>query len=277
MSFVEGSRGCRFSQLYMEQGALTRDSKRMRGRLAAIWPSQYDDEVSALIYERFGKRVPINSYHGNCLWHRYFEEAQLRDVLDAITFAAEVSGFNSTFLEQVATIFLEENVGYRVDRRGIVHFAVDAEYERSAQSIIRGMDNPRYNNVLKAFERIQLELDKDPPDGKLAVRAAFDAVEALFKLMFPRAPRLASGEIEKHLMVLVKSRSKSDAEQRATAQWVASFKAWVEACHFYRHEQGQEDPHAPPLDLAIGLISAGAAFLRWLVSHDLVAGADAGT
>ncbi len=273
MSFVEGSRGRRFSQLYMTQGVLTRDSDRMRRRLAAIWPTQCGERVATLISKRLGGDVRVVG--GRYAWSHYFQKAPLPDVLDAITFAAEASG-SDNFLEQVATIFLEENVGYRVDQRGVVHFAVDAEYERSVQSIISGLDNPRYNNALKAFERIQIELDKEPPDGKLAVRAVFDAVEGLFRLMFPRAPRLASGEIEKHLMVLVKSRSKSDAEQRATAQWVASFKAWVEACHFYRHEQGQEEPHAPPLDLAVGLISAGAAFLRWLVSHDLVAGGDAG-
>lgn len=145
MSFVEGSRGRRFLQLYMTHGAAARDSKRMRRRLAAIWLTQYDLAITDRMYERLGEMVPTD-YEGNYIWSDYVERAPLRDLLDAITIAAEVSRFNNTFLQQVATIFLDENVGCRVDQHGIVHFAVDAEYERAAHSIIRGLDDPRYSN-----------------------------------------------------------------------------------------------------------------------------------
>ena len=49
---------------------------------------------------------------------------------------------------------------------------------------------------------------------------------------------------------------------------LASFKDWIEACHFYRHEPGKPEIHQPPIELAIHLISVGAAFIRLLIELD---------
>jgi len=43
---------------------------------------------------------------------------------------------------------------------------------------------------------------------------------------------------------------------------------WIEAAHFYRHEPGMEEPAQPPLELAIELVSVGAAFIRRLAGLD---------
>jgi len=98
----------------------------MRRRLAAIWPVVYEREIISRLFEDLGEVVPQSRYDDRGLWGRYFEEAKLADVLDAITTAFEVAR-DRRFLEAVATIFVEENLGYRVDAEGVVHFAVDAE------------------------------------------------------------------------------------------------------------------------------------------------------
>jgi hypothetical protein len=245
MTFIEGGQARLFSRLYLEHGPPTRDSKRMRRRLAAVWPDVYGREIASWITKRLGVEVPTDYWSGSARWEEYLGKAELRDVLDAITIAARVSR-DDRFLTEVATIFREENVGYRIDTEGVVHFAIDAEFERAVQLAISGLDDPRYGNVIAAFKRIQPELDKDPPDGRQAIRAAFDAVEALFKLMF-RVPRLGGGEVEAHLAPIVSKRAVVEAERRAASKWLSSFKCWIEACHFYRHEQGQPDPINRPL------------------------------
>jgi hypothetical protein len=47
-----------------------------------------------------------------------------------------------------------------------------------------------------------------------------------------------------------------------------SLKEWVDAAHFYRHEQGAEQIAQPPQSLAVYLVSSGAAHLRWLAELD---------
>jgi len=49
---------------------------------------------------------------------------------------------------------------------------------------------------------------------------------------------------------------------------LASFKDWVDAAHFYRHEEGSEEPAQPPLQLAIYIVATGTAHLRWLAVLD---------
>ena len=47
-----------------------------------------------------------------------------------------------------------------------------------------------------------------------------------------------------------------------------SLREWIDAAHFYRHEPGTEEPAQPPIEIAIELVSQGAAWLRWLVTMD---------
>lgn len=46
----------------------------------------------------------------------------------------------------------------------------------------------------------------------------------------------------------------------------SSFAQRVQTCHPYSHRQNEENVVAPPVDLAIILIAAGADFIRWIVS-----------
>jgi hypothetical protein len=173
------------------------------------------------------------------------------------------------WIEQVARIFKEENVQYRVDEVGVVHFAVDEEFERARLASLAVLKPPRYANVLAAYERTYRELDKIPPDGKEAIRATFSALEGLFKLMFERANRLGSDEVQTYLRPYLEQRYAGQTPALLVAQKLAGgLKEWVTGAHQYRHEQGQEEVVQPPLGLAIATVGAGAAYLRWLAELD---------
>jgi hypothetical protein len=190
----------------------------MRRRLAVIIPLQVDG-IILRVRNDFGSAPQHNTV---LFWEKYLASAPLEDVLDLVTIVYEVckiegeKSFHARiasreFSEDTAKIFSSENVGYRITRDGVVHLAVDREYERSAAAIIRGLDNRRYKNVLSHFNAVQQELDKTPPDFKQAIRAAFDAVEALFKLMFDGAPRLGGDQIQAYLVPWVQKLFRKDS------------------------------------------------------------------
>jgi hypothetical protein len=204
-------------------------------------------------------------------WDEYIQTAALRDLLDTITAVYEFnagSGHATVWRDRVRRIFAEENLDYVIDDLGVVHPFVDQEFQANRASALAGLEGPRYGNVRDAFERASRELRGEPSNPKEAWRAIFGAVEALFKLMFP-APRLTAAAIEDRLAPRIQQRYASDAVAlRAAARMVNSFKEWVESSHNYRHEQGQQEPAQPPLDVAIAAISIGASILRWLAEID---------
>jgi hypothetical protein len=156
----------------------------------------------------------------------------------------------------MARIFTEENVRYRVDEQGGVHFAIDEEFERNRAATLGILSDGKYANVLNQFNEAHRAFDAVPPNGKTAIRATFAAAEALFRLMFPSAPRLTSKEIDKHLAPTLRLVHAGDATAlNAGSKLLASFKEWVDAAHFYRHEQGKETIVQPPLALAINVVS----------------------
>ncbi len=101
------------------------------------------------------------------------------------------------------------------------------------------------------------------------MRANFNALECMYRLMFPLAPRLAKDTVATYLRPLLQSRHNEDqTAQRAAGKAVQSFQEWIDTMHFYRHEPGSEEPAQPPLSLAILTISQGANWLRWLAEID---------
>lgn len=216
------------------------------------------------------------AYH----YHAFFRDAELRDFLDAITIiwrsvrsSHGLRRNQGDWVKAVQRVFLEENVGYRVDDQGGVHFAVDGEFDHNMASTVAGLGSSRYNGVLVAFQAAQKALDQTPHNGKDAMRSAFEAVEILFRLIFPKAPRLGAAEIKAHFGPHVQAHLSEDkTAARATVKLLASFSDWVDGVHFYRHGQGEEEPTQPPLSLAVLTVSTAASYLRWLAEFDEVAG-----
>jgi hypothetical protein len=259
--------GERFSQIYIEKGAAAGDSQRMRRRLAALiyeYPSLWHNgELEKAAKVRIGVR-----YEGGG-WEDQLPKWSLQDVLDLVTVAyavlVERTALRDQWVKQVNTIFAEENLHYRVDGRGGVHPYPDAEYARNRGATIAALQSSRYQNVLAEFEAGSAGIGKD---NKTAVRRTFGAAEGLFRLMFTRSPRLTAGEAEQ-LADRLRQFYKDDATAaNASTKLLASFKDWIEACHFYRHEPGQEEVAQPPTSLAVHLVSTGASFIRLLAEID---------
>ena len=213
-------------------------------------------------------------------WPEFCAECELQDLLDTITLAyrhaaetGEAKGYPSrrhpqSFCTEAGQIFKEENVHYRVDARGGVHFRYDAEFEHSRAATITALQGSRYRATLALFEGAMAALVKVPPDGKTAIRDTFGAAEILFKLTFPNSPRLTAGEADKLEPLLQRLYATDKVAISAACKLLSAFKDWVDASHIYRHEAGREEPVQPPLPLALHMVSVGASSVRWLAELD---------
>jgi hypothetical protein len=89
--------------------------------------------------------------------------------------------------------------------------------------------------------------------------------------MFPKAPRLAADQIDRFLVPMLASLTAEATAKGASGKLLRSFREWVDAAHFYRHEEGVAEPTEPTLELTVLLVSAGASWLRWLAEIDTAA------
>jgi len=270
--------GRRFSQVYLRRADLQQDSVRMRNRLGAVlhgWEKR-GFRISDLVEQELGIRLGYTRTEYE--WTKVIREMELRDVLDTVTVAcfamkqqarSSPGDYIRQFVAAVSRIFSEEQVGYRVDPLGGVHYAVDQEFESGRVATITALGQARYNGVRSLYEDAFAALDGETPDGKSAIRHGFFAVESLFRLMFPRAQQLGTGDVQTHLSPVVDRVYSDQRPALMVAQKrVAAFRSWIEAAHFYRHEPGSEEPAQPPLELAVYLLSDAGAHLRWLAFLD---------
>jgi hypothetical protein len=203
----------------------------------------------------------------------------MRDVLDTLIIAytllrasredaAHYGQVSSEFLREISLVFEQENLAYRLDEAGGVHFAIDAEFQATRASALKVLSPARYENSRMLFEQAHSQLDIIPPNGKAAIRDVFAAVEGLFRLMFPKAPRLAGDQVDKYLRNVAVLAEFDQTTSHAIGKLINSFKEWIESAHFYRHEPGSEEPAQPPLTLTVALVSSGSNYLRWLGEID---------
>lgn len=257
-----------FSQTYLTRPSDLRDSVRFRRRLAAaIGKLPIEGDLGEVITAELGIEVPFGGYSWD--WPTFYERAELRDVLDSVTYAWRLlrgSGQADTFRNFVRRALLEEGLGYRLDDQGGVHLNVDIAFETGRIAALSALARPEHSATREAFERGYTALDSDPPDTLTGVRAVFEAVENRFKQMFA-VPRIGSSEVTRYLQPLVRDRHVGPA-QAAAGRMAESLGQWVNACHSYRHAAGEPEPAPPPMNVAVALISSGAAHLRWLLSFE---------
>lgn len=276
--------GQRFSHVYLQRPDQLEDSERMRRRLGAWMHDNVEESLKPLIFRELGI-VPVRLFSMEH-WMKFYADMELRDALDSITIivnriksnaaAIERLGFESfgrpkneisRSISEIRRIFTEERTRYTVDDAGGVHLAVDQQFEVAKASAVQGMGDPRYAEALRRLEDGYKSLDCVPPDGRAAVRGVFDAAENLFKQMF-EADRLVAHLIEEKLKPAVAALGWKPEAQAAGEAMVDALKDWVKAGHNYRHQAGRPDPHQPPLDLAILMVTQGTGFVRWLVTID---------
>jgi len=256
-----------YSSLYLERGKPTDDDPRMRFRLAAIIRTYraltINDTLDRIAEQKLGIPSPYSSGKG---WKPLLAQWNLVHVLDLITIAAKC--FDDGRAEWVAAvneIFSDLNLSWRVDKHGGVHPYPDEDFARSKTSTIAALQSSKYSHVASQFVAGTAAIGRD---NKTAIWQTFCAAESLFRLMFARAPQLSSSQADQLLPLLQKKFAGNAAALGASTKLLASFKDWIEACHFYRHGQGQEEATQPPPTLAVHLVSTGASFIRLLAELD---------
>lgn len=268
-----------FSKIYIERGKPQRDSIRFRRRLAYYVHEHLEQSgklIASMLRQELGAIVS-NTFFGPTSIHTFFVDAELPDILNAITLLWRVltkSGYNTRaegWLRFVQRVIAEENLGYRVDEKAGVHYFVDEEFERNRTATIQCLANPKYAAVASEFESAYQKLDEDPADTKGAIRAVFEGLETFAKLMVDKTKiaRLNEAAVEKHLKPIAQRAYSGDpVALNAANQLLSGLSDWVNAAHQYRHGQKTQEPTVAPLGLAVAMVSSGATYIRWLVELD---------
>jgi hypothetical protein len=270
-----------FPHVYLERGAPAEDSKFARARLGGYVQTELHRDREALrnyLKREFGQTPVLYGFED------FFANLQIHRLLHCITviwrfLAYQVTeagrksrtypgGAAADWRTFVARVFDDENLGYTIDDKGGVHYAVDEEYQRNRIALVSCLQSRRYAAVRHAFDLAYKYLDEEPRDTKAAVRSMFEALEILAKLRV-NTSNLNKWVVEQKLKELARSAYPNcNTTLKVIDEIFDGMARWVHGLHNYRHGQGQEEPVAPPVGVAIYLVSSGAAFLRWLVEID---------
>ncbi len=227
----------------------------MRRRLASLVYSFPDlSDFSIVVSRELGVDVPYSIVSD---WPTFFRTCELQDVLDVATVGYRyLEGKTRTGIKDISApkkwctefqrIFTEEHVQYRVDAQGGVHFHFDDEFARNQAATIASLQSPRYSNALSGFQTAMADLSKAPPDSKSAIRNTFASAEGLFRLMFTKSPRLTAQEAQKLEAIIQAAYARDPVASAAAIKLLGSFKDWIDAAHFYRHEAGREERCSRP-------------------------------
>lgn len=282
--------GKRYSLLYINRGEAVNDSKKARYRISQLadysFPSatlsqrqrgyDFKKDLTNLIQQEIG--VPFRTSKGGTgyeSWQLFFDKISFTELLDAITVIISPR-YNKNysaekllnFRNEVRRIFHEENIAFTLDDQGGVHPLIDTAFTQATNAAIDGLVGPRYEATLHSVEEIEKHLLPDLPNYVGAIRSVFGACENIFKLMYGGS-RLDSKSAFTKI---------SSAQQRlyeghptmlaSSAKLLNGFREWIDAAHFYRHEEGRTERGQPESEIAILLISEGLAYVRWLAAID---------
>lgn len=281
--------GRRFTHIYITRGEPIRDSEKARFRLAKLaekschppqstrhgMSSDYNKAAQENIERELGIKFGTRSTEGTLYrsWELYFKRVSISEMLDTITVIAhtlysEYRDKRPFFVHEAQRIMKEENLSYEIDKYGGVHPLVDASFSAAVVSAIGILEEPRYLASAKCIEQIDGFLLQNPQDFIGAIRAVFGACENTFKLMHD-VPRLDAKSVGERIgRDQQRLYSEHPILQSVSQKTLESFKQWINAVHFYRHEQGIEIPNQPTSEVAILLISQGLSFVRWLAVLD---------
>ena len=274
-----------FSRIYIPKGDPLPDSPRFRVRLAAkaseisYSHSKFQLGFSKLVEGELGVKVPFVKWgtSGNWSIGLFFEKAEIRDVLDGISLLARfvvdkgADYYVQQWVDFVARVFVEENLHYRIDEKGGVHYLVDREFERNKNTVLSCLGG-KFSAVEESLDAAFSRLGRKPFDTKAAVRDIFEAAESLTKQITNSGHDLTERFVNAKIAPMVK-RVYGGIDRSANSAGdilLIGFSQWVNAAHNYRHGQKDTKVIAPPFELAVLLLSQGASYIRWLVEiHNL--------
>jgi hypothetical protein len=275
-----------FTHVYQDRGAPAPDNVNFRERLANHLRSNFYDDRSRLcdhLAQETGY-VPLQAYLD---WSKVLERLKIGQVLNIVTlvwrfFYVQDRGLGTmsgdiqrrkgnNWKLFVSRALVEENVGYRLDGECGVHYLVDGEFEHNRNATIRMLGEARYAAVRAAFDSAHNFLDPAALDTKAAVRSMFEALEIQAKLMV-KTQNLNKFCAQNQLRdVAVKSIGRDPVTEKVLDATFQAFGEWINGLHLYRHGQGTAEPVAPPIELAVHILSTGSAYLRLLLEANQVA------
>lgn len=265
-----------YSELYLERKEPSEDSQIFRSRLGYYLDTKINSKYQSQIASEFRLRkgVPINSNSMPMGMFYRFEEflvgCTLVQALDLITISGRTLRENSfreinQFGKFIEDIFCEENLLYKLDKKFGVHPLIDTEFQHAKDATLSALNDSKYVSAKHEFERCYDFISATDPDYKLAVRSVFECAEIIVKDAL-KSQNLSKYVIEKELSKRIFPIYSGDEVSASVSKlMLVQFVGWVEACHYYRHGQPTDVPLKPPIEIAIHLISAGAANIRWLL------------
>jgi hypothetical protein len=271
------SEGRLFSADYAVPRAAPPDSDRFRLRLATAYelnsPAPSRPAVADAIKLRLGVQVPFG--YGGYLYSEFFREAELRDVLDAITIIFDVltarygDGAASTWRSCVERTFRTERLPYRIDLKGGVHRIIDDEHERARAATLAVLDAPRYTAVADTLEKGFRLLSATRPDSLNAVKQCFFAAQVMAQMFCRSNDALDRAFVEAHLRPLVGGVYGPEMATAAIAADVVSgFADWVDGVMKLEAAGNAKSPLVLADEIAVLLVGNGAAYIRWLAQLD---------
>lgn len=264
-----------YSQIYNQIKEHREEDERTRFRLSRLVPD-FDgpaNNLGEIIEAELGIPVFSHGPYGKYVkWEnvlRSCDRADLFDIIYHVANYAERNRKDAEFLRDVRRIFDERRLAFTVDENGTVHPRVDPIFNEQRADLIKGLSNSRFEAARTHTESALDNLAASKLDYRNAIRQTFDAVENIYKVMFPKVTNLNAQTIKSHLAGRVSSVYESGStEALSSDKTVRSLKEWVDGVHFYRHADGQTEPRIPPDELAIVIISQGFSFARWLIWLD---------
>jgi hypothetical protein len=266
-----------FIYRYMDRSVPRRDSPRFRVRVSAAFPREDDLRSKVWVRLRAEAGIDVSTTQWGVLWAHFFEKAPIEEVLTSITLTYLVLRGTAVrrsgeYLQAITSALADEQMGFRIDTHGVIHFAVDEVFEGERVAALAGLDNPVLAAARLAYESVFRHLDHHPPDTLAAVRAMFEAVEIVSRQLCPPHRNLHANlcrtELRQRCLAVI------GGDVVETRVWEEMFKGmveWVSALHHYRH--GQPEATTPPTNaLAVYVVSSGTAYLRLLVEVAVRAG-----
>lgn len=282
-----------FARQYIERGAPLQDNPFFRRRLDAfLQTNHYKDYAELAAYLRQESGLVVETFYSDTYksvyykFNDFFTNTKIELVLSAVTliwrylrkYSQALSTRNpanpftyrypsaDAWHAFVARAMREENMAYTLDEKCGVHFFVDEEFERNRVTALSCLTSARYGAVRAAFEQAHSYLDAQPADTKASVRAAFEALEILARLMDTQSKNLNKWMVENKLKPLAVAKAQDATEAVVVEKLFDGLALAVDGLHYYRHGQGSQQAIAPSLAVAVYVLSSVAAALRWLVA-----------
>lgn len=255
-----------FNYRYLDRSKVLPDSSRFRVRVAAALTLTGDWQVAGVkaLKAQAGLEVPYANWGYD--FDTFWKKSPTGDVLTAITVLYRYSagaGLVSAkaFRDAVAAALADEHLQYRIDEHGVIHYAVDDDFEVARVVALQGLADPRLKDAREAYESAHKYMNGVQPDTRQAVRRAFEAVEIVARQLVPAHKNLNANLCKNELKALcVQTLTKDAIEKNVLELMFDGMADWVAALHFYRHGQPESAP--PSVDTAVFVLTSASGYLR---------------